>query len=1423
VLLGIRWGSLRAKIIAWTLVPTSIILAVVAVVVFSAYQDVTEDLILERKEETARLTAGEFGRQLDGFADLLDREARTAGLSVSDPVVQRDGLKAASKRLAFFDAGVLILDALGRVVTTEPERAEIVGQRWSDRPYYLGMVDAEKDDAAKPIFSDIVTDGPGGSPVIVVAVPLTDHQGQFQGLVAGMFRVSTMGASALYGGLELGSGESHSAYVVDGQGLVVYHTDPVRIGDDLSAHEVVREVLKGAAGAVRTRDVEDQDVVSSFAAVPGTSWGYVSHESWSRLRGASQRYQGPLLLLLALGVVVPAFVVAIGVGRLTKPIAELVNATREVAAGDFGQLVQAQTGDEIEDLADQFNLMSARLDESYTNLERIVGDRTRELAALNAIAAVVSQSLELGEVLNAALDKTLEVMDMETGGIYLLDQDAGVLMIAAQRGLSQELVTDMDRLKVGEGLSGRVMQSGQPLVVKDVSADPRLTRMLVREAGLGSVAIVPLSSKGKVLGTLFSITYGYREFGDQEIQLLTSIGHQIGVAVDSARLFQVEQRRAEQFRVMAEVGRRITSILDIDTVLVQVVKLIQRAFGYDHVGIALVEGDEAVYQVGAGHLWEDPQFQFEPSRLNVGENGITGWVAGSGKALLVPDVSQEPRYVWMRGSNTRSELAVPITHKGRVMGVLDAQSDQVNAFDDSDLALLQSLANQTAVAIENARLFRAEQRRAEEFRVISEVGRRITSILAVDELLEQMTRLVQESFGYYLVEIGMIEKDELVFQTRAARDGESEFEVFRLKVDAQSITGWVAARGKSLMVPDVSQEPRYVQVTETETRSELAVPIKAKETVLGVINVESDRVDAFRESDVAVLQSLANQAAIAIENARLFRAEQRRAEQFRVISEMGRHITSILAVDELLGQMARLIQQAFNYYHVGIGLLEGDEVVSKAEIGASEGAYGSVRLQAGQGGVWGWVAQSGVPLLVPNVSQEPRFQFVAEAAEIRSQVCVPLKAKEAVIGVLSAESDQVDAFDESDLAVLQSLANQAAIAIENARLFRDAERQVRELRALADASRIISSTLNRDELLRALYEQIRRIAPTDYYLVALYEEETNVVSIEINVDEGVHYPKEQYVLDKGLLKLVIHGRQPLRFDSLTEEKHRLDVDIVPAGSPKVNHGWLGVPMLYGERVLGAIVVGSYRRGVFDERHEQTLTSIASQAAVALENARLYEQSQQLAVMEERQRLARELHDAVTQTLFSASLIAETLPPLWESDQEEGRQLLRELRQLSRGALAEMRTLLLELRPAALMEANLGELLKQLGEAVTGRTGVPVQVSVEGPCRLPTEVHVAFYRIAQEALNNVVKHAEACEVEVSLRCTAASRYEDRKRPKEATLRVGDDGCGFDLAQVPADRLGLGIIRERAQAIGATIEIESQPGQGTRVTVAWREGE
>ena len=277
----------------------------------------------------------------------------------------------------------------------------------------------------------------------------------------------------------------------------------------------------------------------------------------------------------------------------------------------------------------------------------------------------------------------------------------------------------------------------------------------------------------------------------------------------------------------------------------------------------------------------------------------------------------------------------------------------------------------------------------------------------------------------------------------------------------------------------------------------------------------------------------------------------------------------------------------------------------------------------------------------------------------------------------------------------------------------------------------------------------------------------------------------------------------------------LEITVVP---PFWETWWFrGAALLL---LVGAVVSGYRLRIKRVEAHSRELQILVAQRTAELQQAiehslraeeALRQSEMDKAVTAERSRLARDLHDVVTQSLFSATLVAEALPTAWKRDPVEGQELLQELRQLTRGALAEMRTLLLELRPAALVEGDLGNLLRQLAEALTGREGVPVTVTVEGQGVLPAPVHIALYRIAQEALNNISKHACAQQVIIELRREPLGRAE---------LRISDDGCGFDQQQVAADHLGLGIMRERADAIGARLTIESDPGQGTRLTVIWQ---
>ncbi len=263
-----------------------------------------------------------------------------------------------------------------------------------------------------------------------------------------------------------------------------------------------------------------------------------------------------------------------------------------------------------------------------------------------------------------------------------------------------------------------------------------------------------------------------------------------------------------------------------------------------------------------------------------------------------------------------------------------------------------------------------------------------------------------------------------------------------------------------------------------------------------------------------------------------------------------------------------------------------------------------------------------------------------------------------------------------------------------------------------------------------------------------------------------------------------------------------------------SRSWMAAPLLVRDAMIGVLRVDENQPNYFTPERERLLTAVARQAALAIEHARLSIQSEQAAVAAERTRIARELHDAVSQSLFAASVTAEMAAKLLETEPERAREHLTHLQQLNRGALSEMRMLLFELRPDSLRQVPLSELFKHLADAALTRTGVAVTIDVRGESRLPVAVKQQFYRIAQEAVNNLMRHSKATEAQLTLDAATEAGCE---------MTISDNGVGFDPVEGKPGHLGLHTMRERAEEIGAALEIESKPGVGTTVRVTWALGE
>ena len=369
-------------------------------------------------------------------------------------------------------------------------------------------------------------------------------------------------------------------------------------------------------------------------------------------------------------------------------------------------------------------------------------------------------------------------------------------------------------------------------------------------------------------------------------------------------------------------------------------------------------------------------------------------------------------------------------------------------------------------------------------------------------------------------------------------------------------------------------------------------------------------------------------------------------------------------------------------------------------------------------------------------------------------------------------------------------------------------RREADLALLNLAAQAFTSTLGLEQVLQTILNEVTQLLEvTVAYLWLMDDTSTGMVcSLAVDRDGNAMSPLSVQSGSR-LAEWIRQGGNNLVIADLSIEDRQRNIDF--SGARADVRSCLFVPLRLKNTVVGAIHLLDERSNHFTSADLDVIAALASSAAVAVENAILYEQAQTLAAMEERQRLAWDLHDGVNQSLFSAGLIAEVLPRLWQLNPEEGRQSLEDLRWLIRGAIAEMREVLTELRPLDAEDVPLESRLRQLGNIFSGRAGIPVTLDVIGGNEVPADVQSVLYRLCREALSNTAKHANASHVVIQM----------RDEDGAFNLSIRDDGHGFDAASAQVGHHGLRIMQERAKAVGAELSIVSQPQQGTEITIRW----
>jgi GAF domain-containing protein/FixJ family two-component response regulator/anti-sigma regulatory factor (Ser/Thr protein kinase) len=1057
--------------------------------------------------------------------------------------------------------------------------------------------------------------------------------------------------------------------------------------------------------------------------------------------------------------------------------------------------------------------------------------RASQLAVVNQVARKIASILDLEQLLQEIVVSIQEGFNYFNLALFLMDETASQLEMLALHG-GFEPVARLDYSQaVGEGLIGLAARSGQSVLVNDVERDPRFISGFLSTELPQSELCVPIKLIDQVIGVLDVQDTKLNAFDETDLVAMQTLADQIAIAIENARHFEEAQRRAVQLEVASEVARDAAAILDVDQLLDETVRLISSKFGFYHAAVFLVD-ERSEYAVLQAASSEGGQRILEQGyKLAVGKAGVIGHVAGAGKHRLAVDVSKDAMYLASPDlPDTRSEMALPLVSRGRVIGVLDVQSVHEAAFTEEDMASLQTMADQLANAIENARLFEAEQRRRQEAETLYRAAQALTTTLDLSQVFECILSELQQVVPYdsasvQLLQDGRLEiigghgfpnLDELLGITfDLSKEDNPNREVIRRRAsfivedaplvypafheEPHASTGIRAWLGVPLLIGDrpvgmlaldkrergfytseharlasafaaqaaiaienarlyeeqrkralqaesllhieqainssleldptlhtivemmaqlmgvtqsgiilfdeeykcgcltaeyqevenasvgeleiplegnlsierilATREPLAIYDAENDSllesirdvvrqrrmKSILIVPLITKGRVIGTIGF--DAIEAprrFTEEEIRLGQILAGRAAIAIENAQLYNAAQReiaerkraeealreRAVRLELIARVGQRTTAILERDELLHQAVDLIGDAFGYYIVNVMLVEDGEIVLRAAtLPSLQSLEGLLRLRVGSDGITGWVAGNGEPLLVPDVSLESRYRLILEEVKTTSELAVPIRLKGITIGVLDVQSIERDAFSQADVFTLQTIADQLAVAIENAQLYEEARRHVDELTALHNIDVAITSILDPDEVLQVIYEQINGVMSLTTFFIGLYGEEKDELYLPLVMEKGERLPPI-LLEEEGLSGWVVHNRQPLMVEDMDEEQGALPVKFIPFGIPP--RSLMLLPLIAKDRVIGVISVQSDEPHAFDEGHQRLFSNIARQVAIAVENAQLFEETNRRLA---ETRLLQEVMQAAASTLDFDEVIARTIETL----------------------------------------------------------------------------------------------------------------------------------------------------------------------------------
>lgn len=560
--------------------------------------------------------------------------------------------------------------------------------------------------------------------------------------------------------------------------------------------------------------------------------------------------------------------------------------------------------------------------------------------------------------------------------------------------------------------------------------------------------------------------------------------------------------------------------------------------------------------------------------------------------------------------------AFPLEEQGLVLGVLQvSRAKQAGGFAQEELDLLEALSNIVSIGLFASHRAAVERFRINQLNLVREVSAQISNVMDVDELARRVTKAIQKTFNYYYVALFSLEPgaQKLRFLSGASAKRQGRRKTALEVALGQGLIGQAALSGKREVVDDVRADSRFRFIPSLpETCSEVVLPLKLENRILGVLDVQSDQLHGFHPNDVLILDALAASVARAVEGARLYSDLRRRAEQLALVAEVSEEITASLDLSEVLHRIVALIQTKFGYPFVHIFTVHPNrqQIIYEAGSGArSHNLEGySIRLNEPQG-IIPWVAREGRSVLTNDVTRELRYAPSPFPPDnTRSELCVPLVFDQQVIGVLDVQSDRPNAFTQDDLMLFEAVAGHIASAIHNAELYSSEQWRRQVADGLREVAVLLSANVSVEQVLDAILTQLDSTLPVEISAIWLLEEgdlylaSAHGCEAEALERARLESPDAAVAMMSALISETPIIRQP---------NGPMGPSGLAGGFPP-DYSSIAAPLRVGDRPLGVLTLSHHTPGRYGHEAQSMVTTFASYAAVAIENARLYDAAQEQA-------------------------------------------------------------------------------------------------------------------------------------------------------------------------------------------------------------------